>query len=65
MYNNILPSIRKYGGYAITEKISRVDLAKIVIEVEEEKKRLILQTELQKNELQKQAPKVQYFDEVL
>lgn len=45
--------------------LSKIDLAQMVIESEREKERLQIQNELQSEELQKQAPKVAYYEEVL
>lgn len=45
--------------------LSKIDLAQMVIESEREKERLQLQNQLQEQELQKQAPKVAYYEEVL
>ena len=45
--------------------LSKIDLAQIVIESEREKERLQIQNQLQSEELQKQAPKVAYYEEVL
>lgn len=45
--------------------LSKIDLAQMVIESEREKERLQIQNELQSEELQKQAPKVAYYEKVL
>ena len=45
--------------------LSKIDLAQMVIESEREKERLQLQNQAQAQELQKQAPKVAYYNEVL
>lgn len=45
--------------------LSKIDLAQMVIESEREKERLQIQNQLQSEELQKQAPKVAYYEEVL
>lgn len=53
----VLPSIRKTGSYNV-KQLGRKELAKMVIEAEEENERLQL-------ELKEQAPKVEYHDTVL
>ena len=45
--------------------LSKIDLAQMVIESEREKERLQIQNQLQSEEVQKQAPKVAYYEEVL
>ena len=45
--------------------LSKIDLAQMVIESEREKERLQIQNQLQSEELQKQAPNVAYYEEVL
>lgn len=47
------------------QNLSRIDLAMMVIEQEREKERLQIQNQMQTDELKKQAPKVEYFNEVL
>lgn len=47
------------------QNISRKDLAMMVLESEREKERLQIQNQMQTDELKKQAPKVEYFNEVL
>lgn len=46
-------------------KITKKDLAKMLLESEEEKERLEAKLELQKNELLESAPKALYYDEVM
>lgn len=68
----VLPSIRKTGGYSIAEKLSRKDIAMMLLESEEEKERLqqekaILeeQNRLNVKQIELAVPKVQYYEEVL
>ena len=52
-------------GQTSIKEVSRKELAQMIIDLENEKERLQLTTELQSQELQKQAPKVHYHDQVL
>lgn len=52
-------------GYTKLDTISRKDLARMLLEAEEEKERLEEQSRIQKEKLQLAAPKVEYYDTVL
>lgn len=52
-------------GYTKLDTISRKDLARMLLEAEEEKERLAEQSRIQKEKLQLAAPKVEYYDTVL
>jgi prophage antirepressor-like protein len=67
IFDEVLPSIRRTGSYLSPQisSLGRKELAQMIIEAEEEKERLQLTVDAQTNELKKQAPKVEYFDEVL
>lgn len=60
----LLPSIRKTGSYSI-QNMSRKDLAMMVVRAEEEKERLALENERQRERMAADKPKVDYYDEVL
>lgn len=53
------------NGYTKLEAITRKDLAKMLLESEEEKERLQVANEIQGKQLKLAAPKVEYYDEVL
>ena len=60
----VLPSIRKTGGYFV-QQLSRKELLQLALEAEEEKERLQLVNIEQEHQLKLQAPKVEYHDKVL
>lgn len=62
--SEVLPSIRKTGSYSV-EKLSRKELALMVIQAEEEKERLALENKQQADLLEEQRPKVAFADAVL
>lgn len=69
----VLPSIRKHGGYLTSEKVEEallnpdtiIQLAMQLKEERAEKERLSIQNDLQTQQLQISAPKVEYFDKVM
>ena len=61
---DVLPSIRRTGSYAI-EQLSRKQLAMMVVQAEEEKERLALENEQQKQQLEDQRPKVVFADAII
>lgn len=71
--SEVLPAIRKHGGYLTTEKVEEallnpdtiIQLAMQLKEERAEKERLAIQNDLQTQQLQISAPKVEYFDTVL
>lgn len=71
--SEVLPSIRKHGAYATETTIDNIienpdfgiKLLNKLKEEKAEKERLRLIAQEQANELQKSAPKVKYYDEVL
>ncbi len=71
--SEVLPSIRKHGAYLTPQKIEEVilnpdliiGLATKLKEEQKKNQRLQIQNQAQAQELQKQAPKVAYYDEVL
>ena len=62
--SDVLPTLRKTGSYAI-EQLSRKQLAMMVVQAEEEKERLALENEQQKQQLDEQRPKVVFADAVI
>ena len=52
-------------GFTKLDSISRKDLAKMLLESEEEKERMQLTIETQTKELKESAPKVEYYDKCL
>lgn len=62
--SEVLPAIRRTGSYAI-EQLSRKQLAMMVVQAEEEKERLALENEQQKQQLDEQRPKVIFADAVI
>lgn len=62
--SEVLPSIRKTGGYSV-QQLSRKELLQLALEAEEEKERLQLVNIEQEHQLKLQAPKVEYHDKVL
>ena len=62
--SEVLPSIRKTGGYSV-QQLSRQELLQLALEAEEEKERLQLVNIEQEHQLKLQAPKVEYHDKVL
>lgn len=59
----VLPSIRKTGSYSI-QKLSRKELAQMVIEAEEEKERLQLEVKKREDKIEQDKPKVLFADAV-
>lgn len=62
--SEVLPSIRKTGSYSV-EKLSRKQLALMVIQAEEEKERLALENKHQAEIIEEQKPKVVFADAVI
>ena len=62
--SEVIPSIRKTGGYG-NQELSRKQLAQMVIDAEEEKERLQLENSSQKKLLTEYAPKASYYDKIL
>ena len=52
-------------GYTTLDNINRKELARMILEQEEEKERLVEQNRLQERQLKESAPKVEYFDKAL
>lgn len=52
-------------GYTTLDNINRKELARMILEQEEEKERLVEQNRLQERQLKESAPKVEYFETVL
>lgn len=71
--SEVLPTIRKHGGYLTQEKLTEaltnpdtlIQLAQQLKAERAEKERLAEQNELHKQQLEVSAPKVQYYNEVL
>ena len=59
----VLPSIRRTGSYSV-QKLSRKELAQMVIEAEEEKERLQLEVKKQEEKIEQDKPKVLFADAV-
>ena len=59
----VLPSIRKTGSYSV-QKLSRKELAQMVIEAEEEKERLQLEVKIREEKIEQDKPKVIFADAV-
>lgn len=62
--SEVLPSIRKNGSYSV-EKLSRKQLALMVIEAEEENERLALENRQQAEVIEEQKPKVVFADAIV
>lgn len=62
--DEVLPSIRKTGGYSV-QNLSRKDLALMVIKAEEEKERLMLENKEQAEKIQEDAPKVNFANAIV
>lgn len=62
--SEVLPSIRRTGTYSV-ERLTRKQLALMVIQAEEEKERLALENKKQADQLEEQRPKVAFADAVL
>ena len=61
----VLPTLRKTGGYLITtDQVSRKDLALMIIKAEEEKERLALENKNQAEIIESQKPAVIFTDAV-
>lgn len=52
-------------GYTTLDNINRKELARMILEQEEEKERLAEQNRLQEHQLKEAAPKVEYFNKAL
>ncbi len=71
--SEVLPSIRKHGAYLTGDTLEKVlsnpdliiGLGQRLKEEKAQKERVLIQNQLQEEQLQIQAPKVQYFNEVL
>ncbi len=71
--SEVLPTIRKHGAYLTAEKVEEAllnpdTIIKLAMQLKEEraeKERLAIQNDLQSQQLQISAPKVEYFDTVL
>ena len=59
----VLPSIRRTGSYSV-QKLSRKELAQMVIEAEEEKERLQLEVKKREDKIEQDKPKVLFVDAV-
>ena len=59
----VLPSIRRTGSYSV-QKLSRKELAQMVIEAEEEKERLQLEVKKREEKIEQDKPKVLFADAV-
>lgn len=57
--SEVLPSIRKTGSYSI-EKLSRKELAMMIIQAEEEKERLAIENKQQAEKIEQDAPLVTF-----
>lgn len=64
VFGEVLPSIRKTGGYSIAN-LSRKELAMMVIQSEEEKERLMLENQRQQKAIEDAAPKVVFADAIV
>ena len=62
--SEVLPSIRKTGGYSI-QNLSRKELALMVIQAEEENERLALENKKQAEKIEEDAPKVVFADAIV
>lgn len=61
--SEVLPSIRRTGSYSV-QKLSRKELAQMVIEAEEEKERLQLEVKKREEKIEQDKPKVLFADAV-
>lgn len=59
----VLPSIRRTGSYSV-QKLSRKELAQMIIEAEEEKERLQLEVKKREEKIEQDKPKVLFADAV-
>lgn len=59
----VLPSIRRTGSYSV-QKLSRKELAQMVIEAEDEKERLQLEVKKREEKIEQDKPKVLFADAV-
>ena len=63
IFDEVVPSIRKTGGYSI-QNLSRKELALMVVKAEEEKEALMLENKRKEEQLEEQRPKVLFADAV-
>lgn len=65
--SEVLPSIRKTGSYSIQEQLPKtyLEALKALVAAEEEKERLALENAEKQRKIEEQAPKVQYFDNLV
>ena len=62
--SEVLPAIRKTGGYNIQE-MSRKELAMMIVKAEEEKEALMLENKRKDDQLEEQKPKVVFADAIV
>ena len=63
----VLPSIRKTGSYSIEQQLPKtyLEALKALVAVEEEKEKLALENAEKQRKIEEQAPKAQYFDNLV
>ena len=62
--SEVLPAIRKTGGYHISQ-LSRKELALMIVKAEEEKEALMLENRRKNEQLENQKPKVVFADAIV